>query len=260
MAINAYLVLGTVGSGRLGTVYDIMENGFLEDDFCAVFASKAEPSGEFEAKISDSGAGGLVVYESEADVIKILKSDDAERFTKVVYIADSSKEFAEQIEFFKSLCDARILKLCRVWGFVDCELFTKAWDVCAPYFAAIAHFSDCLFLTNRGAITNKQSDAIREHFEKMFHPHLYVNVKKGFRVDNPMDITVDEARRITMYFDDYDPIDELELDEDDLPEEPFDLTKKPDPYLETAENGMRLKPLPDLRALREKLKNEESKS
>ena len=49
-----------------------------------------------------------------------------------------------------------------------------------------------------------------------------------------------------MIFDDFDPIDELDLDEENLPEEPFSLERKPDPYMLRLNNGMRAKPLPDV--------------
>ncbi len=254
--IKAYLVLGSVGSGRIGTVYDILENGFLETDFTAVFVSKNEPSKEYAAKISDSALGGLVLYSNTEDVVKILEGKDAQKFTNVIYVSDSTVELASQIEFFKTLCDRGFVRLVRIWGFVDCALFNAEKDKAAPYFDAVAHFSDCLFLANRENLSQKQMHDILDKYEKAFHPHLYVNVKKGCKVDNAMQLTIDEARRISVYFDDYDAIDDLDLDEDNLPEEPFDITKKPDIYLERAENGMLLKPLPDMIKLREKFENQ----
>ena len=257
--INAYLVLGTVGSGRLGTVYDIMQNGFMDGSFTAVFASANEPKGEFDAKISDADSGGLITYADHSDVVNTLEGADAGKFTNVIYIADSSKPLSEEIEFFKSLCDKRILHLCRIWGFIDCELFSADWNFCEPYFDAIAHFSDCVFLTNRSGLEPKQINAIKARYEKMCHPHLYIMVKNGFHVDNALEITIDEARRISMYFDDYDPVDELDLDEDNLPEEPFNLERKPDIYLQKDEGGKLLKPLPDLRPLRARLTDKKRK-
>ena len=38
----------------------------------------------------------------------------------------------------------------------------------------------------------------------------------------------------------------LDLDEENLPEEPFSLERKPDPYMLRLNNGMRAKPLPDV--------------
>ena len=49
-----------------------------------------------------------------------------------------------------------------------------------------------------------------------------------------------------MLFDDYDLIDDLEFDEENLPEEPFSLERKPDPYLEKLQNGNRKNPIPDV--------------
>ena len=49
-----------------------------------------------------------------------------------------------------------------------------------------------------------------------------------------------------MLFDEYDPVDELDLDEDNLPDEPFSLERKPDPYLERLQNGLRKNPVRDV--------------
>ena len=54
---------------------------------------------------------------------------------------------------------------------------------------------------------------------------------------------IDEARRISMIFDDYDAVDELDIDAENLPEEPFSLERKPDPYLARLQSGMRENPV-----------------
>ena len=71
-------------------------------------------------------------------------------------------------------------------------------------------------------------------------------VDKNFQVANPIELMIEEARRITMIFDDFDPIDDLDLDGENLPEEPFSLERKPDPYLARLPNGQRQKPIPDV--------------
>ena len=58
-----------------------------------------------------------------------------------------------------------------------------------------------------------------------------------------MEMLVEEARRISMLFDEFDPVDELELDGENLPEEPFSLERKPDPYLVKLQNSMRANPI-----------------
>ena len=49
-----------------------------------------------------------------------------------------------------------------------------------------------------------------------------------------------------MLFDEYDLEDELDLDEENLPEEPFSLERKPDPYLEKLQSGVRKNTIPNV--------------
>jgi hypothetical protein len=51
---------------------------------------------------------------------------------------------------------------------------------------------------------------------------------------------------MSLVFDELDPLDTLDLDEDDLPEEPFTLESKPDPYFERGLTGQRRLPVPDV--------------
>ena len=46
----------------------------------------------------------------------------------------------------------------------------------------------------------------------MRRPHVVEYVDKNFRTKNPIELLIDEARRISMFFDEFDPVDELELD------------------------------------------------
>ncbi len=71
-------------------------------------------------------------------------------------------------------------------------------------------------------------------------------LKEGRPVDNPAFLLHPEARRLSLIFDELDACDFLELDEDNLPEEPFDLSIPADPYLVRLANGDYAIKLPDI--------------
>jgi hypothetical protein len=48
-----------------------------------------------------------------------------------------------------------------------------------------------------------------------------------------------EPLRLTHIFDDIDAVDEMEFDEDNLPDEPFDLVRQVDKYFSRDELGRR---------------------
>ncbi len=76
-------------------------------------------------------------------------------------------------------------------------------------------------------------------YEKDCHPALFEKTKKG-RITNPDLVMMPVARRLSQVFDeDRDPLDEMEFDEDNLPDEPFDLQNKADPYFERDDRGGR---------------------
>jgi hypothetical protein len=59
-----------------------------------------------------------------------------------------------------------------------------------------------------------------------------------------------EARRITLIFDeDRDVFEEMEFDEDNLPDEPFDIKLKADKYFERDDRGNRCIQIPDIKAI-----------
>ena len=46
-------------------------------------------------------------------------------------------------------------------------------------------------------------------------------------------------------------------DDENIPDEPFDLTRKPDPYMERLANGARIKTIPDISEYARKTRAEE---
>ncbi|MBP3359169.1 MAG: hypothetical protein J6K91_09690 [Opitutales bacterium] len=257
MSIPAYFIIGSATSGRCGVCASIIEKALNDDDFCGVFISNNEEKTQFDKRIASAQNAGFINYSDADDAREKISQLDANRFTHVFYIADSTKNLADEIEEFKKTVDCGYVKLARIWGVLDCATILKYPRECMPYADALAHFSDCLLLSRRSNISNKDVEDLKSRYEKLRYPMMTEYVNKKFEVSRPIELLIDEARRISMLFDDIDPIDELDFDDDDIPDEPFDLTRKPDPYMERLANGARIKTIPDISEYARKMRAEE---
>ena len=246
MSIPAYFIIGSQTSGRRGICASIIAKALNDDDFCTVFVSNNEKQSEFDNKIVNAQNAGIVNYSDADDAREKIASLDEDRITHVFYIADSTKNLADEIEEFKKTIDYGNIRLARIWGVLDCATILKNQRECMPYADALAHFSDCLLLSRRSFISNKDVDELKLRYEKLRYPMMVEFINKKFDSSRPIELLIEEARRISMLFDDIDPIDELDFDDDDIPDEPFDLTRKPDPYMERLANGQRIKTIPDI--------------
>lgn len=243
MSIPAYFILGTPTSGRRGIVWNSIDAGSLDGDFSIVFVSENESPSDFDATIAKADNAGIVKYSDAFDAAEKLAALDPEKITRVFFIADSTKNPADEVESFKSLVDGGAIRLARIWSVVDCSMYEKFPKQTAKYLDMLAHFADCVVLSRRSGASNRSVEDLRAHWEKMRHPHLVEYADKKFATKSPMEMLVEEARRISMLFDEFDPVDELELDDENLPEEPFSLERKPDPYLVKLQNSMRANPI-----------------
>jgi hypothetical protein len=61
-----------------------------------------------------------------------------------------------------------------------------------------------------------------------------------------VELVAGEPRRASLALDDLDAVDEMEFDEDNLPDEPFDLVRKADPYFARDASGRREILVPDI--------------
>lgn len=246
MSIPCYLVLGTPQSGRRPLVGGVVKNAMGEGDFCAVFVSGREAPSSADAGLENCENAEFVRYDSPDDALEKLSSLDESRVTNVFFVADSHANLADQIEDFSRIVkESPRIRLARIWGVLDCAMLARFPKECEAYADAVSHFADCLLLSNRtGNAANKAANDVVVRYRKMCRPHLVEMLDKHFCADNPMEILVEEARRITMVFDEFSPEDDLDFD--DIPDEPFSLERKPDPYLEAYANGIRKKPVPDV--------------
>ncbi len=246
MSIPAYLVLGSASAGRRGVCADVIFNALNDDDFCVLFVSKNEKLSESDKKIASAQNAGIVRYSDVDDAFEKIANLDESKITSVFYLADSTRNLADEVEDFKKIVDGGKIRLARVWGVLDCGAVLAHQREATPYADALAHFSDCFLLSRRSTVSNKDVDDLKLRYEKLRYPMMIEFVNKKFAVSRPIELLVDEARRISMLFDDIDPVYELEFDEENIPDEPFDLSRKPDPYIERLANGSRAKPIPDI--------------
>jgi len=240
--IDTVILLGSPNSGRRGVIANCLEMAVSDESHVAILISESECESESEKNISKFPYAKILKYKDSQDAKEQILA--LENIDMLFYVADSNQNVIDELEFLKNLNESNVIHLVRIWSFIDCKLFLEHGDKVASYYDALSHFCDCMLLSNRSDLKNAQVEEIIKRYTKMCHPHLIAYVKKDFKCDNPALLLIDEARRISMAFDAYDPIDELDLDEENLPEEPFDLSKKDDPYFVRLENGMRAKTVP----------------
>ena len=234
------MILGTRNCGRRAALCDLISRGLGGEARAGVLLSENEDASEFDAPLASLAC--VKKYSGFESAMSLSRELSAEADT-VFYVADASKNLADEIENFKAICDAGVFRLVRILGFFDCELFASAFEACAPFYDAMSHFCDAVILSNRGGVSGKAVNEIKKRYIQKCQPHIFQLEKKNGELENPCMVLIDETRRISMAFDDFDPVDELELDEDTLPEEPFSIERKPDPYFERLENGARRNPI-----------------
>lgn len=231
---NAYLFLGTPNCGRRAILADLIRDGL--DGETTLYIAEPERNADAEKPLTDVPALTLRSWKFDADgAVDLGETHDAG--DNAVFLTDGEDDPVDQIEAFALLAKRLGWHVARVITIADCA-FASAVPASAEWFAACIHFSDTILLTNREGVSNKWLNEFKEPSVKACFPCTFELVKKN-RVENPARVLADSPRRMTMIFDEQDPIDDLEFDEDNLPEEPFDLVSAPDPYLETTDSGAR---------------------
>ena len=236
---SAYIILGLTGSGRREILADLVING-LEGD-ARVYLT-AEFDGTNEPPMPPlpgvdyrcwGVAGGMVSLESP------------ETAPETVFLLTNGRENpVDQMEILAALLPRVGWEVARVLTVVNCALLERHAALYEWYKACI-HFSDVALLTCREKVKANWLRKFANAHREAHNPCLLESVTSG-RLENAPRVLVHEARRLSMIFDDTDPLDDMEFDENNLPDEPFDLVGKPDPYLERAPNGTRRIQLPDI--------------
>lgn len=229
---NLYIFLGTPNCGRRAVLADLIRDGL--DGETTVYIAEPERNAEAEKPLADVPATEIRSWKfDDANAIDLGEAHAAG--DNAVFLTDGEDDPIDQIEALAALAKRLGWHVARVVTIVDCK-FAAAVPASADWFAACIHFSDTVLLTNRN--DNAWVKNFIDGYKKNCFPCLFELVKKN-RVDNPARVLDSTPRRMTMIFDEQDPIYDIEFDEENLPEEPFDLVAPTDPYLETTDAGDR---------------------
>lgn len=232
---DAYLFLGTPNCGRRAVLADLI-GGALDGETTLYVAA---PERDAEAEKPLAGVPGLTLrswnFSDDGNAIDLGEPHDAG--DHAVFLTDGADDPVDQTEAFAALAKRLGWRVARVVTIVDCA-FASAVPASAEWFAACIHFSDTVLLTRRENVSAKWINEFKAPYAKACFPCTFELVKKN-RTENPARVLDGAPRRMSMIFDEQDPIDDMEFDENNLPEEPFDLVSAPDPYFETTDSGAR---------------------
>lgn len=234
-----YLILGNAEAGRREVLCDLIEGGLEPSTPVTVALHSSEKPNEAEAKLANREATTLIRYEGIQELLP--PDEESLLFVLMPGLADP----ADTIESFQGWLKRKRAELARIIAVIDCRLGAEEPGL-RDWFDCLAHFADAVLLSRREGLSPKWSQDFVKKYEALHYPCLLEYVKKG-RVGNPVRVLDPLARRMALLFDDIDAVDQMDIDPDNLPEEPIDLVAPSDPWLERNDGGQRVKRLPDIR-------------
>ncbi len=237
---GAYLIIGIPGSGRREVLFNLISEGIDSGEPCDIFVSEPEPDSPFDEQLAALGNVDLINW----DGIDANSAPSPGAESTVFFLLNTTRDFRDQLEAFKAWLKAYRLELSRVMVVVDCQL-AETQPALDPWHEAAIHFADAVLLNRRENVSNKWIRNFQLGFEKRYFPCLFTMVKKG-KLDQPLTVLDDEPRRISHFFDETDIIEDMNWDEDELPDEPVDLTPQSDPYLARLPSGQFEQTLPHI--------------
>lgn len=222
------LMLGSEGSARTEVARDL--------------ARFAWPAGE-TVRLITHGAAADAEHWSFADKAARLPAPGDER--AAILVTDGRRSQVDQVEALIAAAPAAGWRITRILTTVDLPLLHRH-DALADWYRACLHFADAAVLVGRAAVPNAWLSKFLDQLKSESMPCLVVQLPKAGGLPNPAELIEGEPRRMSLVLDDLDAVDEMEFDEDNLPEEPFDLVRKTDPYFERDLHGRRVIGLPDI--------------
>ena len=236
-----YFILGLPGSGRPEVVRHLIEDGLPEGAAVTVYHAAGD-----EAPTALAGKPGTTLRRYAWAEGKMAVRDDQAGVGEpetVFILADGRASPIDQLEALPAWLAERGWKLTRILLVVHCGLAAAHPEV-EEWHAACGHFADGILLNRREGLPNAWVQEFRRKFTEQCHPGLFAFVKNG-RVDNALLLLFPEPRRLSLVFDELDPLDDLDPKED-LPEDVLTLENKPDPYFERSPSGQRRKSVPEV--------------
>ena len=236
------IVIGPPGSGRADVIKELSENAWPEGRTIRLLRERRETGDNAEhwsftsnqAEIPNPGAEdvGILVLNGALSII-----DQMEAVHRTL----------------RPMLPDAVWRVVRILTVVDCPLTFKHKAV-EDWYGPCIHFSDAVIINRRWEVPGQWISKFLEPYEKAFYPCLFFNLTKAGTIANPPAVIDGEPLRLSHIFDDIDAVDEMEFDEDNLPDEPFDLVRQPDKYFARDELGRRNILVPEIGEL---LKREE---
>ena len=162
-----------------------------------------------------------------------------------ILLTDGRRSQVDQLEaLFRDAASAG-WTLRRILTVIDLPLLHRR-PTLDSWFRACAHFSDVVVLAGRHQVPNAWLSELRRAYDESLGPCLQVLLPRAGGLERPAELIEGDPRRMSLALDDLDAVDEMEFDEDNLPEEPFDLVRPPDPWFERDVAGRRVRHLPDI--------------
>ncbi len=232
-----YIVFGIPGSERRAVIFDLIDGGLEKDSQVLYFRPEGEVASAFDEQIEAKDNVNTVRWKLAKT--KISHGPMTATPEKIIFLAPGGSDPSDIAEAVRGWSRHNACQIGRLITVVNC-FFLKANEQALSWFDACIHFSDTVLLARREGVDNKWIKSFEKRYTKHRFPCHFSLVKKG-RVNNPPEILYPEARRVSLYFDAFIPIEEDEF-EDDLPED-----QKPDKYIERLQSGQRACPIPDIR-------------
>lgn len=224
------ILLGASGSGRAVALKELATNAWPEGKKIRVLFEKSEAQEESDCWRFQKG---------EAIIPQPGQEDAA------ILVTDGKSSPVDQMEAIHRALASSRWQCQRILTLVDCPLALRHHELTEWYQACI-HFSDVVILNRRWEVPGQWMSKFLEPYEADFYPCLFVNLLKNGTLNNPAAVIEGEPLRLSHIFDEIDAVDEMEFDEDNLPDEPFDLVRQPDKYFARDELGRRKISIPDI--------------
>jgi len=228
------LVLGPVGSGRAGLLKELVENAWP----AAKQVRTLRVAGDAPA---DHPTSDLWEMKEGAAIVPAPGTEDV-----AILVTDGRRSVVDQMEaLHRVLYGSAQWRVQRILTVYDCPL-THRHEAVAEWYAPAVHFADAVVLTRRWEVPGQWLSKHLATYTDAFYPCLFINLLKNGTLHNPAEAVEGEPLRMSHIFDEIDAVDEMEFDEDNLPDEPFDLVRQPDKYFARDDFGRRQIIVPDI--------------
>lgn len=217
------VVLGAAGSGRREVADDL--------------ARFAWPEG-VAVDVIPHGAGGWTMEDGRPRLPAAGKGP-------AILITDGRRSQVDQMEALVAAAPAAGWSIRRMVAVIDLPLLHRHPEL-EPWFRSCLHFADAAVLARRWEVPNAWLSEFQRMLAEDYRTCLACVLPRTGGLPRPAELVEGEPRRASLALDDLDAVDEMEFDEDNLPEEPFDLVRKADPYFARDANGRREILVPDI--------------